>query len=109
MKCIPIDIFLEEQVITINLDGQEESLKLELREEDFIVDFSIVDVFKIYSGDKFFEGPYSYDPTFEAQIISTKDFTMKEDLTLNKINVSKTSNQSGGNTVYIGGNINESI
>ena len=109
MKCIPIDIFLEEQVITINLDEQEESLKLELREEDFIVDFSIIDVFKIYSGDKFFEGPYNYDPTFEAQIISTKDFTMKEDLTLNKINVSKTSIQSGGNTVYIGGNINESI
>ena len=47
MKCIPIDIFLEEQVITINLDEQEESLKLELREEDFIVDFSIIDVFKI--------------------------------------------------------------
>lgn len=48
-------------------------------------------------------GPYIVDPIFETITLETNDKKMTDDVTVNPIAVSRTSNLSGGITVYIGG------
>ena len=50
-----------------------------------------------------YEGEYNIIPKFEPQRLETKDRTLSYDLTVEAIAVIKTSNESGGNTVIIGG------
>ena len=50
-----------------------------------------------------YEGPYSVIPTFEQRILETKDRALLENVTVEPIPITKTSNTSGGNTVIIGG------
>lgn len=49
-----------------------------------------------------YEGEYEVTPTFEKQILKTAKKTMKENVTVNEIQVTVVSNSSGGNTVIIG-------
>ena len=53
-----------------------------------------------------YDGEYIVDPSFDEQILETKDQRMTDDVTVNAIMVNTVSNPSGGNTVYIGGLIN---
>jgi len=53
-----------------------------------------------------YSGEYVVDPKFSEQILETKDKKMRDDVTVNPIMVSRTTNLSGGTTVYIGGIIN---
>ena len=53
-----------------------------------------------------YEGPYSADPSFSSQTLETADKHMTRDVVINAIEVSRTTNPSGGTTVYIGGIIN---
>ena len=53
-----------------------------------------------------YEGEYIVDPSFDEQILETKDKKMTDDVTVNAIMVNTVSNPAGGNTVYIGGIIN---
>lgn len=55
------------------------------------------DDFDIYTGE------YAVNPNFNKQILNTKNKVMTEDVEIERIMVSVTSNTSGGNTVYIGG------
>lgn len=55
------------------------------------------DDFDIYTGE------YAVNPSFNKQILNTKNKVMTEDVEIERITVSVTSNTSGGNTVYIGG------
>lgn len=48
-------------------------------------------------------GPYVIDPTFEDRTLNTNQKIMTDDVTVKAIAVSRTSNTSGGITVYIGG------
>ena len=50
-----------------------------------------------------YKGLYVVDPSFDEQILETKHKMMKDNVTIEPIFVSKTTNLSGGNTVYIGG------
>ena len=50
-----------------------------------------------------YDGEYTVNPMFIAQTLETADKVMDADLTVNAIEVSRTSNPSGGKTVYIGG------
>ena len=50
-----------------------------------------------------YTGEYEVTPEFETQKLYTKDRTMMDDVTVQAIVVSRTTNPSGGNTVYIGG------
>ncbi|GEM_PF-1246691 len=52
-----------------------------------------------------YAGPYTVEPEFESVTLETANKTMKENVTVEAITVSRTTNQSGGKTVYIGGNI----
>ena len=57
-------------------------------------------------GDDFrphYDGDYVINPAFFEQTLETADKIMDADVTVNPIEVSRTSNPSGGKTVYIGG------
>lgn len=50
-----------------------------------------------------YPGPYTINPEFEDQVLDTSQKMMTDDVTVKAIAVSRTSNPSGGITVYIGG------
>ena len=50
-------------------------------------------------------GIYTVTPEFSAQTLATRGKSMRDDVTVEAITVSRTENLSGGNTVYIGGEI----
>ena len=50
-----------------------------------------------------YDGEYVVSPDFEGSILETKDKLLRQDVTVNPIEVQTVSNLSGGKTVYIGG------
>lgn len=50
-----------------------------------------------------YPGPYIVSPTFDDQVLDTDQKLMQSDITVKAIAVSRTSNLSGGITVFIGG------
>ena len=53
-----------------------------------------------------YSGKYNVIPDFEFQTLETKNRRLKDDVTVEAIRVSRTTNPSGGTTVYIGGMLN---
>ena len=53
-----------------------------------------------------YTGSYNVDPKFTAQKLATNGKKMRDDVTVEAIEVQRVSNTSGGRTVYIGGLIN---
>ena len=53
-----------------------------------------------------YTGEYDVDPKFTAQKLATNGKKMRDDVTVEAIEVQRVSNTSGGRTVYIGGLIN---
>ena len=49
-----------------------------------------------------YTGAYIVDPNFVDQTLETQDKLMEDDVTINAIKVTRTSNLSGGLTVVIG-------
>lgn len=49
-----------------------------------------------------YEGEYILNPTFEEQVLPTKNKQMSDDLTIHAIKVERVANESGGKTVIIG-------
>lgn len=72
---------------------------------DIIVDRQIdVEVFRVAHMDgEPYEGEYEVTPDFDGTTLETSGKTLSNDVTVHPITVSRTSNPSGGNTVYIGG------
>lgn len=72
---------------------------------DIIVDRQIdVEVFRVAHMDgEPYEGKYEVTPDFDGTTLETSGKTLSNDVTVHPITVSRTSNPSGGNTVYIGG------
>ena len=52
-----------------------------------------------------YDGEYVVDPSFDEQTLLTRNKTLEDNVTVNPIMVSRTTNPSGGYTVYIGGEI----
>lgn len=50
-----------------------------------------------------YDGDYEVTPKFQSQVLSTKGKSLVDDVSVKAISVSRTSNPSGGTTVYIGG------
>lgn len=51
---------------------------------------------------KDYEGKYDVTPAADAQVLETKDKRMRDNVTVKAIPFFEVSNNSGGNTVYIG-------
>lgn len=67
------------------------------------IDFGEIQKVTEYIGGELYSGAYEVTPNFDTQTLETAKKTLKEDITIHPITVSRTSNQSGGNTIYIGG------
>lgn len=52
-----------------------------------------------------YEGPYEVIPSVEGSTIETKEKYMKDDVTVHPIQFFTVSNNSGGNTVFIGSEV----
>ena len=50
-----------------------------------------------------YDGTYEVLPPFSRQTLNTHNKLMTDDLTVRPIEVSRTSNPQGGNTIFIGG------
>lgn len=50
-----------------------------------------------------YDGAYIVDPDFVGRTLGTRNKLMRDDVTVNPIEVSEVSNLAGGKTVYIGG------
>ena len=60
---------------------------------------------KVQSVYPVYEGAYQITPKFEDQTLATSNKLMASDVEVEAIYVSSTPNAAGGNTIYIGGNI----
>ncbi|MBR6390028.1 MAG: hypothetical protein IKS16_01685 [Lachnospiraceae bacterium] len=82
---------------TVVFDGELELLVCE--------DGEFGDYIAIHDGGHYFpyEGPYEVEPDWSQQILETEGLYMRDDVTVEAIEVARTSNPSGGITVYIGG------
>ena len=70
--------------------------------EDFPVDFGEVQT--IVSEDvPVYDGAYGVTPSLEEQTLETAGLMMEENITIEEIPIYVVSNNSGGNTVIIGG------
>lgn len=49
-----------------------------------------------------YAGDYDVTPNFERQTLKTRNRLMLDDVTVRAISVSRTTNPSGGKTIYIG-------
>lgn len=95
-----LDVCLDGNMsMSVSFDG-DMSLDLTPMSGEFGV-FSIIQT----SDYPFYDGVTDVDPTFDQQILDTSNKTLKDDIEVHPIAVSKTTNVSGGNTVYIGGEI----
>ena len=65
--------------------------------------FGVLSIPVIHDSGEPYTGEYEVTPKFEEQILATSNKTLSNDVTIHEIYVSKTSNPSGGYTVYIGG------
>ena len=85
-------------------DGRVKTMRLYHNRENLPVHTSI-SMFTIQG--ETYDGNYSVDPNFEVQTLATKKKVMRDNVTVNAIEVQRVSNLSGGTTVYIGGLFND--
>ena len=90
----------------IEFNENDMSLDVEMKEkmEPFCLDFGdIQTVTKAY--DEYYDGDYEVTPKITLQTLETKNKIMTDDVVIKGIPYFETSNESGGNTIYIGDEI----
>lgn len=93
MISIAIDFEMTNRVLPVTFDNERE----------LAVDFGEI----VPIGDlPAYTGEYEVEPKFTKQKLPTKNKKMRDDVTVEAIEVQRVSNTSGGRTVYIGGIIN---
>ena len=90
-------------ILEVTFSQENKLIDAELSASDtvFKADFGQVQVVTEYIGGKPYEGDYAVTPKVEEQTLPTKEKVMAEDLTIKAIPIFRTSNTSGGTTVYI--------
>lgn len=87
----------------IEFNNNDMSFDVDMKEknESFCLDFgNIQTVTKAY--DKYYYGDYEVTPKVTSQTLQTKDKLMSDDVVVKEIPFFETSNNAGGNTIYIG-------
>ncbi len=84
------------QVVPITVSNNAETLSVESS-----VGITVIEI----EGEPY-TGSYRVDPTFERQILLTRNKILTDNVNVAPIEVQRVSNLSGGKTIYIGGNIN---
>lgn len=70
------------------------------------VAFSVSVLFGGGGGGEPYTGKYTVNPTFGTQTLETKDKHLRDNVTVQPIEVSRVSNPAGGKTIFIGGTTN---
>lgn len=83
----------EPKIIELCVD-ESKVVELGIEEKIVIIDPGHMDIY---------EGPYVVDPDFDGRVLLTNQKLMTDDVTVNPIEVARTTNPAGGKTVYIGG------
>lgn len=105
---LSVNMHIEPMLLSISLKAAPAPQLCVEEPEILSIGLGIIQVAEIGGeGTELFAGPYDCEPGFEPQILATERRTMKSDVTVNAIRVSRTTNQSGGRTIYIGGIIDE--
>jgi aminopeptidase C len=103
------DLGLDDTAFDMEADSLLDSYDMNLIENSVYSDFDL-DTEIVIFGDpiegEYYEGPYRVNPSFLDQTLLTKNKVMRQDVEVDKIQVSRVSNLQGGKTVYIGGVIN---
>ena len=84
----------------ISVEVLEEFVEVVAAEET--VEVSVGSETVVMAGEVY-QGPYTVDPDFVGITLPTREKNMREDVTVNPIEVQRVSNPNGGKTVYIGG------
>ena len=87
------------QKIRLNIRSRSPSLRLAIKKKTPSVHLNIKQGHSI----DWYNGEYVVIPKFVEQSLRTRDKTMREDVTIREIPVEITINESGGNTLTIGG------
>lgn len=89
-------------IIEVKFAENEQKLDIDFAKtnQKLGADFGEVQYVTKYIGDKY-EGDYEITPKVEAQTVPTKNKVLIDDMTIKSIPIYKTSNNSGGTTVYI--------
>ena len=88
-------------LLDVDLSVEEFELETVVADEvDFEID-TVINAAHVV-GDVY-DGSYTVTPAFSEQWLETKDKIMVDDVTIEPIMVSRTTNLSGGTTIYIGG------
>ena len=90
-------------IVKVKLIESKQTLKVKLAESKhtFSTRFQNIQTVTKYIGGDAYIGDYEVIPTLEAQMLPTKDKVLTDNITVKSIPVFSTSNNSGGNTVYI--------
>ena len=91
--------------IPLKVESSHKNIFLKVESNHKTIPLQIAAEYRAVTGDPYL-GPYVVDPTFREQTLETRNKLMTDDVTVNPIEVSRTSNPAGGITVYIGGIIN---
>lgn len=84
-----------------------EPIYVDIEIEDETIDVDVDSKIEIISADyPFYEGAYNARPSFETQELETQNTILTQNVEVEPIYVSRTSNLAGGITVFIGGNTN---
>ena len=89
MNCCRLDFKIEEHDVVFSI-------------KDFNIEFSLDCIYKAVEGD-YYEGEYTVIPKSFPQYLLTQGKTMRDDVTVEEIPYSETTNIYGGLTVNIGG------
>lgn len=92
-------------VIPFDIVGDCQTFEFGLSSEEY--SFGFDSAVQIMPAADLYSGPYVVEPDWEAQTLATRDKTMADNVTVEGIYVNSVQNASGGNTVYIGGVIND--
>lgn len=84
----------------ISVEVLEELVEVVAAED--LVEVSVGSETVVMAGEVY-PGPYTVDPDFVGVTLPTREKNMREDITVNAIEVQRVSNPTGGKTVYIGG------
>lgn len=87
----------------IKLHIADEHVKLCISEDS--IRLAVAEAKPVYIGGEPYTGEYEVTPEFERQTLGTRGKLMSNDVTVNAITVSRTSNDYG-TTIYIGGLLN---
>lgn len=88
----------------VSLDEENSSFDV-AKDKAPAFDIGVGEVERVVVGAEPYQGEYVVTPKTEAQTLETKDKTLSENVQVLKIPFFSTSNNSGGNTVYIGSEV----